>query len=349
MTATRIFLYEFVTGGGCWSLSNSQPPRGSLLTEGTAMVRALAEDLLAIKDLELHVLADSRLPPFWPDACVAHAVAGRSAERRLLCSLAETCDTTLLIAPEFDELLLTRCQWVTRGGATLISPDDKFVRLAADKQQLADHLHAAGLPVPRSVALHNDDPLPLDFPFPAVMKPNDGAGSLDLHFVRTACELDEYRSARQSWRLEAFQTGTPASVAVLCGPHQQVVLLPGQQMLSNDGQFNYLGSVWPLASGLRQRATKLATRVVQALPVTRGYIGIDLVLGSASDGSEDVVIEVNPRLTSSYVGLRHLAHTNLAAAMLRVAEALPVTVRWQEQAFTYHVTKLARGEHRCVG
>ena len=50
-----------------------------------------------------------------------------------------------------------------------------------------------------------------------------------------------------------------------------------------------------------------------------GYLGVDLVLGEAADGSDDVVIEINPRLTTSYVGLRALARENLAAAMLDVA------------------------------
>jgi predicted ATP-grasp superfamily ATP-dependent carboligase len=58
---------------------------------------------------------------------------------------------------------------------------------------------------------------------------------------------------------------------------------------------------------------------VAALPLSQGYVGVDLVLGQAEDGSGDRVIEVNPRLTTSYVGLRALARANLAAAMLAVA------------------------------
>jgi predicted ATP-grasp superfamily ATP-dependent carboligase len=46
---------------------------------------------------------------------------------------------------------------------------------------------------------------------------------------------------------------------------------------------------------------------------------VDLVLGEAADGSQDQVIEMNPRLTTSYVGLRHLTATNLAEALLRLA------------------------------
>jgi hypothetical protein len=43
-----------------------------------------------------------------------------------------------------------------------------------------------------------------------------------------------------------------------------------------------------------------------------------MVLGAAADGTRDVVLEVNPRLTTSYVGLRQGTASNLAAAMLAI-------------------------------
>ena len=73
------------------------------------------------------------------------------------------------------------------------------------------------------------------------------------------------------------------------------------------GTFQYLGGSCPLPSGLAARADRLARCAAAAMPEWRGYIGIDLVLGEANDGSEDYLIEVNPRLTTSYVGLRVLA------------------------------------------
>ena len=45
-----------------------------------------------------------------------------------------------------------------------------------------------------------------------------------------------------------------------------------------------------------------------------------MVLGNDPSGNDDVVIEVNPRLTTSYVGLRKLVRENLAAAMLAAAQ-----------------------------
>lgn len=46
---------------------------------------------------------------------------------------------------------------------------------------------------------------------------------------------------------------------------------------------------------------------------------MDLVLGDSDDGTDDALIEINPRLTTSYVGLRQIAKSNLAAAMVNVA------------------------------
>src|SRR5262249_42859079 len=71
-------------------------------------------------------------------------------------------------------------------------------------------------------------------------------------------------------------------------------------------------------------ARRLAETAVAAVPGLQGYVGVDLVLGSAGDGSQDWVIEINPRLTTSYVGLRALAEDNLAEVMLAVARGEPV-------------------------
>ena len=106
---------------------------------------------------------------------------------------------------------------------------------------------------------------------------------------------------------------------VLCGPAGNHALPACQQLLSTDGAFAYLGGRLPLPPPLDGRARKLAQAAIEALPQPRGYLGVDLILGEADDGSGDYVIEINPRLTTSYVGLRALARTNLAAAMLAVA------------------------------
>ena len=120
-------------------------------------------------------------------------------------------------------------------------------------------------------------------------------------------------------RLEVFHPGLAASVAFLCGPNHRIPLAACRQHLTQDGRFGYLGGSLLWETELAARATSLAQRALAVLPPAVGYVGVDLVLGNASDGSEDVIIEVNPRLTTSYVGLRAMTDDNLALAMLEIA------------------------------
>lgn len=45
-----------------------------------------------------------------------------------------------------------------------------------------------------------------------------------------------------------------------------------------------------------------------------------MILGRREDGGDDRVLEVNPRLTTSFVGLRRWTDRNLLMALLAVAD-----------------------------
>jgi predicted ATP-grasp superfamily ATP-dependent carboligase len=158
-----------------------------------------------------------------------------------------------------------------------------------------------------------------------VWKPRDGAGSTSTFRLNAALDVAVARAKRAAeghvgpMVLQEFVPGLAASVAFLCGPAGNVPLMPAFQRLSGDGRFRYRGGELPIPPDLAERATRLAQRAVDCVPGLLGYVGVDLVLGDAADGSRDSAIEINPRLTTSYVGLRRLADVNLAGAMLRVA------------------------------
>ena len=77
---------------------------------------------------------------------------------------------------------------------------------------------------------------------------------------------------------------------------------------------------------------KLARAAIECVPGLLGYVGVDLVLGDAEDGCTllNYAIEINPRLTTSYIGLRALADFNIAEMMLRVATGEPAgELKWK--------------------
>jgi predicted ATP-grasp superfamily ATP-dependent carboligase len=125
---------------------------------------------------------------------------------------------------------------------------------------------------------------------------------------------------------QQFVSGFAASVAFLIGPRILTPLVPCAQQLSNDGRFQYQGGRLPIAPHLAERAIRIATAAVCCVPGLAGYVGVDVVLG---DDGNDWAIEINPRLTTSYVGLRALAKFNIATAVLAAVRGEPLpTMEW---------------------
>lgn len=333
----RIVLQEFVTGGG-WHAHSAEPPPRSLKAEGQAMLAALAADFAALPGTQVDVLHDTRFDLGLLPGCTWHAVANADEHERCFATLASQADWTLVIAPEFSGVLLAQCRTVERLGGRLLGPSSRLVELASDKQATAQHLLAHGVPAPRGIALEAGTALPAEFPCPAVLKPRDGAGSWGVELLSHGID----RRAVWPARLEKFCPGTPASVGVLCGPGQIVPLRACGQRLGGASGFDYLGGTLPLPASLARRAQSLAVRAIGSLATPLGYLGVDLVLGTDPSGADDFVIEVNPRLTTSFVGLRSLCTTNLAAAMLALAEGGEVQLSWRGGSIQFDASGAVR-------
>jgi tyramine---L-glutamate ligase len=329
----RVFVFEMMVA--FWSEARAElgPAADSLLTEGTAMAAAVASDLLAAGH-EILGFRSADLQDLPPPLDKFRPVTGLD-EMWKLAHAPEQVQYTLLIAPESRGALYSLAMLTESMKGRLLGPVPEFIGWATDKHATAATMASAGVPAPRGVRIDDeedggviDGAWPRDFPTPAVLKPIDGCGS---QYVRRIDDLrcDHREALRRehslesrppAWRLEEFVPGTAASAAVLRGPGGDIVLPPCAQHLADDGTFAYRGGSCPLEPQLAERAAGLAKKALSAMPPCRGYIGIDLVLGAPADGSQDYVIEVNPRLTTSYIGLRALAETNLAAAMIDVVE-----------------------------
>ncbi len=312
----RVFVYEYLTALGVGA--DPADPFHGMFREGAAMRTAVAADLTALPECEV-VTLDGVSATDEPTAVAAHAGAA---------------DWSLVIAPEFDGILTTRCRWVLDAGGRLLGPDLAAIELASDKLALAEHWRECGVPTP---ATTDREPTPCEA-FPVVWKPRDGCGSTATFLLCDRFELAAARAAVAGGEyagpmiLQEFVPGVAASVAFLCGPAGNVPLLSAAQHLSDDGRFRYAGGELPLPGELAARAVRLATRAVGCVPGLRGYVGVDLILGDAHDAA----VEINPRLTTSYVGLRALARFNLGGALLRTAAGdLPAHLDWHDAAVRF--------------
>lgn len=316
------------------------------------MRRALLEDFLRIAGCEVETLQDVRVPFDAVPGVKLHHVASPVEERRAFEACCQRADVALIVAPEIDGALMQRANWLaectgenTRLIHLVCRPE--MIAIASNKHQTAVSLSKAGIPVPSGGLLENAGQLLAWQKEMAaesgsgpsyVLKPLDGAGSWHLKRWKAGDVLAS-AELRFPLRYERFCEGLAASISLITSDisgNEPILLPPLEQALDpRDGA--YLGGRWIEDAALVDRARRLAVKVVSALPISRGFWGIDLVLGAAKDGSQDFVIEVNPRITSSYIGLRQWTKTNLVQAMLDMANGKKPALMWSRPGLEFRL------------
>lgn len=306
----RIFVLEYVTAGG-WREIDAGP---SLRAEGAMMTRALVRDLAALSGVEVVVARDPVLGPAAPGA-IGHDVDPADlwgSWRRI----AAGCDAVWPIAPESDGLLEEVTRLAAAQGAFVLNSGGVALAIARSKRATARMLADAGVKVAPTLPLAEAPP-------PAlagwVVKPDDGAGAADTWRVTDRAALERRRAAADTTRLvvQPFIRGAALSLSLLARDGQAWLLSCNRQEVTLRGDaFHYRGSLVGGAEDRRTVLAPLAERVAAALPELWGYVGIDLVDGP--DGP--VVLEVNPRLTTSYVGLVESIGVNPAGLVLQLRD-----------------------------
>ncbi|TCJ11888.1 ATP-grasp domain-containing protein [Parasulfuritortus cantonensis] len=308
----KIFVFEYVTGGGCAGL-----PLPDYVGDGELMWRALVRDLTALPGIEVITLRDARLAvPSRPGFEVVGTDAARFHDDFAHC-LAEA-DAVLPVAPESDGLLEGIGRRVLAAGKRLLGCHPDAVRVAASKLATWRQLTGTGLRLPRvylAPGLMTDDR-------PVVAKPDDGAGCQDTLWFPDPDAATAW-AARQPAGSFIYQYQVPGaalSLAMLCcRGRAQLLAVNRQHVAVLAGRFQATGvtvNALPDPEGAYQR---IAAAVAESLPDLWGYVGVDLV--AAADGPR--IIEINPRITLSYAGLAEATASNPAARILALPAFSP--------------------------
>lgn len=303
------------------------------------MLLAVLRDAVQIPGLDVATIWNAHLERFPVEGVAFQLAHSPEEEIELLAELAAWCDHTLLIAPEFDGILTQRALLVEGVGGRLCGPNPLSITHCSDKFRLAEIWAAAAIPtIPTyEFQVENDDLSTLTFPF--VVKPRDGAGSQETYLVQSEGDLHRLLPVWKRSSLlhqaiwQPFIQGRAASVAVLITPEQYRYepLVPCEQLLSDDGRFQYLGGVVPgrdLPVAALQETAVAACRAVSGL---RGYVGVDLIVPEASS-DKPLAVEINPRLTTSYLGYSRLCEQNLVARWLGAETGL---LTWKPQQIEF--------------
>ncbi|MBS1213825.1 MAG: hypothetical protein H6R26_2442 [Proteobacteria bacterium] len=300
----KILVWEYITGGG---LRGERLPEG-LAREGEMMLRALTGDLLALPDVSVTVLRDDRLPDL---PCSPHLTVIPVGEQDDLSTLSHErvrgCDAVWPVAPESGGILEGLCRDVERAGKILLNTPAEGVQLAASKFATVSRLARHGLPVVPTTRLAKGAAAR-----PRVIKPDDGVGCERARILQSGEDLpDDTDSTR--WVEQPLVEGEALSLSALFARGDARLLACNRQRVAcRGGGFVLRGCLVNAIADDEGRWQTLVADIARACPELWGYAGIDLLLTP----SGPLILEINPRLTTSYVGLHRALGLNPAGLLL---------------------------------
>ncbi len=206
--------------------------------------------------------------------------------------ISKECDAGLVIAP--DEMLGDLTQLVEENTLNLGCPSHA-VRLCADKLECTRVLEKENIPVPETKGSG-------EYKGDHVIKPRFGCAS-DGIYKSSAGILKEGFIATE------FIKGEHLSASIITG-RTQLALTVNRQLIEMNDEISYEGGIVPYYCDRNDEIIAVAKKTAKVLGC-RGYAGVDIVLSDMP-----YVVDVNPRPTTSIIGISRVMEEEIADLML---------------------------------
>jgi predicted ATP-grasp superfamily ATP-dependent carboligase len=330
MINQNLFIFEFVSGGGY----NQRDIPSSLFCEGYAMLRTIVEDFKKLGFI-ITVLMDIRISHLsrYLHSDIVKFVNPKEDFLKKYIDCVSKSTFCFIIAPEFSNHLYKLTKIVKDHEKKILSIDLKGVRLGTSKLETHKYFINNKINTPKSYLIpFKEGFIDVDFILQKfeqlgssiIIKPEDGAGSeLIFHFETTDQISQFFKGSKEkfdtvrNYIVQEFIEGDDLSISIInrtnlkkTGTQDQIILSINSQDVQNlspNKEPLYLGGSTPVEnySVLRDRFEK----ILKSMNLTsfQGYFGIDFI--TKADNSI-YFIEINPRLTTSYIGIRNILDYN---------------------------------------
>ncbi len=331
----KIFIFEFVSGGGF----NKEDLPISLFCEGFAMLRACIEDFKSL-DFEIETLLDERISKL-KEILIADSISivkQNDAFIKIFKKILLKNEHVFIIAPEFQNVLYDLTILAEDKDKKLLSIGSNFIQETASKFKTYEIFKTLSLNTPKTGLIPSDsNGLNIkilkqkfeNFKKPIILKPEEGVGAESIFFIEDKDKLGEFiiqlNSAKEnfidrSYIIQEYVSGQDLSVSLIGRQSisQKVSNKPlsiciNAQLLKLSGisePSQYFGGYSPVENIPIKYLDHLVSNLSRYN--IEGYFGVDFISRASETGGFDLTfIEINPRLTTSYLGIRNIIEDNI--------------------------------------
>lgn len=291
----KILVYEYLSAR--YDSNDCQQSASGF--RGDMLLQALLSDICRLRRVDVTVLRDPSLSSVrFPES--AHVLPSRKENAEtIIADCLLHADAVWPVVPESAGMLESASRDIIGQNKILIGSLPDAVRITASKYLTSRALEQAG--VAAVGTYHMGEPLPEGISA-WVVKPDDGAGCTNTHLFADRHAALAWIGERDSAKyvLQPYIHGRHRSLSLVCADNRVLLLsFNEQRIVVSDNQLHFMGSTVNGMDDPFHTFRALAERVLAAIPGLWGYVGIDFIMSNEGP----VVLEVNPRITTSHAGL----------------------------------------------
>lgn len=318
----KLLIYEYFAFG--------VEDQEGLKRAGFVMLDAVIKDFAQIPDLHIITLLDSSFHGSVSWTCSGQEVETRykKREKDWLLQFQDTvieCDMVLIIAPEMGDILAKLTRIAEHYGKTILGSSSQTLQLVSNKAKTLSLMKRKGLSVPQSEILKTSFPGKIKarivegFSFPLVIKPIYGTGGEGVWLIETELQLVNVLQSlpimkKNLFLVQEYILGQAMSVSCFVLDGQVLPLSLNRQIISLQDELVFQGIIVPFEHPQAKDILNTAVSACESVQGLRGFVGVDIVVNSQGP----VLMEINARITLSYVALRKVVSCNLAQDLLHL-------------------------------
>jgi len=274
-----------------------------IMNEGYTMLKTLSDSFYSINQDIYYLSKKGKI-----DGIKGRPIDVKGDYFDFLERIAGKYDAALVIAPEKDNILYFLTSIIEDSTINLGSPPDA-IKLCSDKLITTNILMDRKIKAPCIL----DHEKVYDIKTKFILKPRFGCGSEGVKLVDNDGYLSE--NIKEDSILMEYIEGRHISSSLIMGEERSLFLTLNEQLIRFNKEVTYLGGMVPYKTSKREWDTIMRlSKDVAEIMGCKGYLGIDFVISNNSN--EPYVVDINPRPTTSILGINHVIDYELAYLLM---------------------------------
>jgi len=282
----KILIYEYITGGG---LIN-EDLTSDLMHEAILIIKSLYRSGENSKYFECDHLLDYRLKDFYKD----NSIIIKNKDDLYNTNFLRKYNYVLPVMPESNLKLYDYAKFLESNKINMLLSDSKTIKMCSDKYEFYKFICNNKLNTVKTYLKYTKNMYGKRF----VIKDRYGVG---CSYVEITKDINKLSTINSNNIIQDYIVGQDYSLSVFFTRAGFKLLTINKQLIriNQNDQMYLSGIMVNIKHDFYIKFVSIISKIKNIFPGLRGFVGIDLLVND----KEIFIIEINPRLTTSFVGV----------------------------------------------